>query len=63
MAKTTKRIALLVTVIVPIDMKPADARREVRTLITEQSNWSADPGDVRAISVKPAPVSLIFGAP
>ena len=49
-----KRLQMLVTVSVPADMPASDARREVRTLISEQCFYSADEGDVKAISVKPA---------
>lgn len=46
---------MLVTVTVPADMSAAQARREVRTLITHQCNYSADEGDVIARLVKAAP--------
>lgn len=39
MAKTRKVIAMAVTVSVPTWMTAAEARREVRTLINNQSNW------------------------
>ena len=54
MASKRKRITMTVTVSVPADMSAADARREVKTLITHQSNWSADCDDVKAIAVRPA---------
>jgi len=52
-----KQIAMIVIVSVPHRLTASDARREVRTLINNQSNWLADidEGDVKAISVKPAP--------
>lgn len=50
-----KRITLLVTISVPADMKAEQSRKEVKHLITDQSNWRADIGDVKTISVKPAP--------
>lgn len=37
--RTTKRVRMDVTVSVPIWMPAAHARREVRTLINEQSNY------------------------
>lgn len=49
-----KRVTMLVTVTVPDDMTAAEARREVRSLITHQANFSAAEGDVKAVSVKPA---------
>lgn len=51
--RTRKRIPMLVTVSVPVGMTAAEARREVRTLITEQCNWRADSDDVKAIAVRP----------
>jgi hypothetical protein len=39
---------------VPVEMTAAEARREVRTLINDQANWSADPGDVKAREVRPS---------
>lgn len=51
--KTRKRLTMTVTVSVPHGMTAAAARREVRTLITHQCNWSADDGDVKALSVRP----------
>ena len=50
-----KKITMLVTVSVPADMTAADARREVRTLVTHQCNWKADSDDVKAIRVGTAP--------
>lgn len=49
-----KEVTLLVRVTVPADMTKTDAAREVRTLINDQCNWSAEPGDVRARACKPA---------
>lgn len=51
--KTRKQISMLVTVSVPRWMTAAEARREVRSLITHQANWSADDGDVKAIAIRP----------
>lgn len=55
MSKTRKKVTMLVTVSVPVAMTAAQARREVRTLITDQCNYSADEGDVKALKVKSAP--------
>ena len=52
--KTRKLVRIALTVSVPRDMSAADARREVRTLISNQSNYSAEPDDVKARSVAPA---------
>ncbi|HTI81797.1 MAG TPA: hypothetical protein VL614_15215 [Acetobacteraceae bacterium] len=41
-----KEVTLTVRVTVPADMTTTEAAREVRTLITHQSNYSAEPGDV-----------------
>lgn len=49
-----KQVTMTVTVSVPVDMSAADARREVRTLINEQCNYSADYGDVKAKAIRPA---------
>jgi hypothetical protein len=49
-----KQFTMILTVSVPAKMTAKEARREVRTLITHQSNWSADEGDVKAIKVQPA---------
>lgn len=54
MAKLTKLVTMTVTVRVPKDMPVADARREVRTLINEQCNYSADAGAVLVSSISPA---------
>lgn len=54
MTAKRKQIAMLVVVSVPEGMTAAQARREVRTLITDQCNWSADEGSVKAIKVAPA---------
>lgn len=56
MARTRKQITMTVTVSVPLWMTAAEARREVRTLINHQSNWSqhVDEGDVKARRVEPA---------
>jgi hypothetical protein len=53
-----KRITMLVTVSVPSDMTAAAARREVRSLITHQGNWSAEPEDVKAIAIESASWAL-----
>ena len=45
--KTRKLVPMVVMVSVPATMTARKARREVRTLINHQANWSADPGDVK----------------
>lgn len=55
MAKKRKQFTMLVTVSVPRDMTAAEARREVRSLITHQANWAADYDDVKAVGVRAAP--------
>ena len=54
-APTTRTLQMLVTVRIPREMTAIQARREVRCLITEQCNYAAEPDDVRAVSVRPAP--------
>lgn len=56
MAKRKKTLQMLISVSVPRDMPAAKARKEVRTLINDQSNWHFDvePGDVKAIAVRAA---------
>lgn len=61
MAAKKKSHYVLVRVTAPDDMRAADVRREVRTLINEQCNYSADPGDIRAAAVTPAPKGRISG--
>lgn len=55
--QTRKRLTMMVTVSVPYGMTPAEARREVKTLITDQCNydmaWNSD--DVKCIAAKPQP--------
>lgn len=63
MSKNRKTIRLLLTVSVPAEMSAADARREVRTLINDQCNYDADPGDVRARAVKPLTYDNFIGRP
>ena len=53
--KTRKRFRLIVEVSVPVGMTAAEARREVKTLISDQCNYAADPDDIKALSVKAAP--------
>ncbi len=52
--KTRKSVTMLLTVSVPREMSAADARREVRTLVNEQCNYSADHEDVKVRSLRPA---------
>lgn len=56
MAKTRKVVAMTVLVTVPREMTPAEARREVRTLISEQCFYAADEGDVKVKGVRAAKV-------
>ena len=58
MTGATKTMRVLVTLIVPRDMTAIQARREVRTLINDQSHYAADPGDVRARKVSGAPIDI-----
>lgn len=51
MAKRRKTYTMQVTVTAPAGMPAAAIRREVRSLITHQANWSADPDDIKARSV------------
>jgi hypothetical protein len=50
-----KTVTMLVRVSVPVDMTAAEARREVRTLINDQSNYMADPDGVRVKSCAASP--------
>ena len=62
MSRHRKVVSMLVTVTVPRWMTAAQARREVRTLINDQSNWmcfapdheEVDSETVRARSVIPS---------
>lgn len=56
MSRLRKNVTMLVTVSVPSSMTAADARREVRTLIKYQNNYSAGPDDVKPIRVEAASV-------
>jgi len=64
MAKKRKTVTMLVTVSVPARasfyyheraVTAADARREVRTLIADQTNYFLDPEDVKVRAVRPVP--------
>lgn len=48
-----KTVTMLVKVSVPANMPAAMARREVRTLINDQSGYYSEPGDVRCKAVRP----------
>ncbi len=50
-----KKVTMLVTVTVPAETTPAEARREVRTLVNEQCNYFLDYNEIRAVKVSPAP--------
>lgn len=52
--KSRKTVTMVLTVSVPVDMSAAEARREVRTLVNEQCNYSADEGDVKVRQLRPA---------
>lgn len=54
MPQRRKQVTMLVTVSVPRDMLAAQARREVRELINNQRNYSADEGDVKVRGLRPA---------
>lgn len=49
-----KIVTMLVTVSVPSGTTAAEARREVRTLINNQSNYSLDFDEVKCRQIKPA---------
>lgn len=51
--KRYKQITMILTVRVPLRMSAAEARREVRTLVSEQCNYSYDCDDVRAVKCRP----------
>ena len=53
-----KKITMEVSVFVPVDMSARDARREVRTLINERCNFSAEYDDIKATAVKPMKASV-----
>lgn len=50
--KRRKKVTMLVTVSVPVAMTAAQARREVRSLVTDQCNYAADPDEVKAVKVR-----------
>lgn len=54
MTKTRKRVTMLVTISIPAGYSVADARREVRSLVAEQCNYSMDDAELKLISVRPA---------
>lgn len=49
-----KTMTMILTVTVPAEMSAAHARLEVRTLINEQCNYSAESGDVKVRQLRPA---------
>ncbi len=57
MPKTTHYV--LVRVKAPDDMPAAQVRREIRSLINDQCNHSADEGDLRAAKVSPVPKAWV----
>lgn len=48
-----KFVTMLVRVSVPVDMTASQARLEVRTLVNEQCNHSADYEDVKVRAIRP----------
>lgn len=50
-----KIVHISLAVSVPVDMSAAEARKEVRTLINHQANWSAEPEDVKVRRCVAAP--------
>jgi hypothetical protein len=55
MKPSTKLLTMLVTVRVPADLSPSDARREVRTLITDKTTYDLFHDDIKATAVRAAP--------
>jgi hypothetical protein len=49
-----KEVTLLVRLTVPATMTESAAAREVRTLISHQSNYAAEPEDLRVRLCRPA---------
>lgn len=54
-----KKISFLVTVSVPGWMTAAEARREIKTLINDQCNYTAEPEEVRAVKATKVPDSWL----
>ncbi len=50
-----KLVSMKLTVSVPANMPAAQARLEVRTLVNDQCNYSADEDDVKVRSLQAAP--------
>lgn len=53
MAAKRKTILCVVKVSAPREFSAAAIRREVRTLINEQTTYYADHGDIKALAVQP----------
>lgn len=53
--RTRKTVWVMVKLSVPVTMSAAAARLEARTLINDACTYYADPGDVKARAVQPAP--------
>lgn len=53
--RKTKTIQMLVTVRVPRDTTAIQARREVRTLLSDKCMYAMDDEDIRAVSVRALP--------
>lgn len=47
-----RTVEIRITVRIPALMTKKDAMREVRTLVNEQCNYSADPGDVKIVRAR-----------
>lgn len=58
MAAKRKIVPVLIYLSVPATMSAAAARLEARTLINDQSNYYADPGDVRVRKIRAMPKEL-----
>lgn len=43
---------LTVMVSAPAAMAKREVRREIRSLVNHQANWSAEPGDIKARSIR-----------
>ena len=54
MSAKRKHIEMRLTISVPNDMKTSQARREIRSLINEQCNYTAEYGDVKVRKISSA---------
>jgi len=61
MAKTRKRVTMLVTVSVPVGRTAAFARKEVKELISEGAGYYTYAGEeVKCISARPMPRQRVW---